>query len=221
MTGAPPRWQRLAPGELPRHRHDQPYAAVVLAGGYEEAGDHGRRRVEAGDVLVHGAFEAHLNRVGRGGEVLNLPLPWVRLAPFGRIADPDLLARLAHRDPAEAALMLAEAFRRAPLAPPADWMDLLAADLAEAAPPPLAEWGERHGLAPAQVSRGFRMAYGVSPQRFRWEARARAAVRALCASRTPLAELALDLGFSDQAHMTRVVAAFTGRTPGAWRKAPA
>ena len=50
---------------LPRHRHDAPYAAVVLEGGYEEAGDGGRFRVRAGDVLIHGAFSAHLDRADR------------------------------------------------------------------------------------------------------------------------------------------------------------
>jgi hypothetical protein len=38
---------------MPRHRHLQRYAAIVLSGGYVEAGDAGRMRVRAGDVLVH------------------------------------------------------------------------------------------------------------------------------------------------------------------------
>lgn len=40
---------------------------MVLSGGYEEAGEGGRRRVAAGDVIVHHPFEAHLNRVSSRG----------------------------------------------------------------------------------------------------------------------------------------------------------
>lgn len=55
------------------------YLALVLSGGYEEAGGRGLYRVKAGDEMMHGGFEAHLNRyAATGSGVLNLPLPaWV------------------------------------------------------------------------------------------------------------------------------------------------
>src|SRR5450432_402684 len=60
----------------PRHIHDKPYASIVLSGGYEEAGDHGRFRVSAGDVIFHERFEAHLDRFSAAGVVvLNLKIP--------------------------------------------------------------------------------------------------------------------------------------------------
>lgn len=40
-------------GDLPRHRHSAGYMTLVLAGGYDEAGDVGRFRVGPGDLLVH------------------------------------------------------------------------------------------------------------------------------------------------------------------------
>ncbi|MET3667922.1 helix-turn-helix domain-containing protein [Caulobacter sp. 1776] len=43
----PPLRHTLSPDAIPRHLHAAPYAAVVLDGGYEEAGERGRRRVEA------------------------------------------------------------------------------------------------------------------------------------------------------------------------------
>jgi hypothetical protein len=46
---------------LPRHRHESGYLALVLSGGYEEAGDRGRFHVHAGNVVLHGAFEAHMD----------------------------------------------------------------------------------------------------------------------------------------------------------------
>ena len=54
---------RLVAGTvMQRHRHAIGYVAVVLAGGYLEAGDAGRRRVGPGDALVHRPFEGHLDR---------------------------------------------------------------------------------------------------------------------------------------------------------------
>lgn len=35
---------------------------------------------------------------------------------------------------------------------------------------------------------------------------------------TPLASVAVGLGFADQAHLTRVFRKIVGTTPGAWRK---
>src|SRR5580658_7033487 len=87
---------------LPRHRHQHSYLALVVSGGYEEAGDRGRRQVCAGDVVIHGGFEAHLNRYNKkGADVLNLPLPTLMepAAPFMRAPDPDTAVRLAERDP--------------------------------------------------------------------------------------------------------------------------
>jgi len=70
------RWQTTRASVLGRHVHEKAYAALVLSGGYEEAGDHGRFRVKAGDVIFHEPFEAHLDRFSEtGAAVLNLRLP--------------------------------------------------------------------------------------------------------------------------------------------------
>lgn len=213
----PPARQTVAPGCLPRHRHAQAYAAVVIAGSYEEAGDQGRRRVGPGDVVVHQAWEAHLNRTpGAGAQVLNLAAPAGGFAAFGRIDDLDGLVRAAARDPREAADRLQAGFRPAPNAL-ADWPDRLAEALGRADATPLSAWAERLGVSREQLSRGFGKVFGVTPQRFRWEARTRAALADLVAGALPLAELALAHGFADQAHMTRSVRALSGHPPGAWR----
>jgi len=209
--------QTVAPGCLPRHRHAEGYVAVVLAGAYEEAGDAGRRRLCAGAVVAHSPFEAHLNRTpGAGAAVLNLPLPATALPGFGRVDDIDGLARLAARDPAEAAAALAEAFEPVAAAP-IDWPDLLAAALIRDDVPRLGCWAAAMGLSAEHVSRGFTRVFGVSPQRYRLEARARAALADL-AGAASLAAVAAQHGFADQAHMTRSVRAVTGLPPGAWKR---
>lgn len=215
--GLPQPRQTVEPGYLPRHRHAEGYVAVVLAGDYEEAGDAGRRRLGEGDVVVHRAFEAHLNRTpGAGAVVLNLPLPAEALEGFGRVDDVAGLVRLAARDPREASAALAEAFAPA-AAPPADWPDLLAAALVGDQVPHLGYWARSMGLSAAHVSRGFARVFGVSPKRYRLEARTRAALADL-AGAPSLAAVAAQHGFADQAHMTRSVRAVTGLPPGAWRR---
>lgn len=216
MNLPPPR-QHVPGGELPRHRHAEGYAAIVLSGGYEEAGDHGRRRVEAGDVIVHGAFEAHLNRVpAAGAETLNLHLPDAALTAFGRIGDVDALVRAAERDMREAvALLLTQ--HRPKAAEPADWPDLLAHALARA-PVQIGAWAREHGLSAEYVARGFRRVFGAPPQAYGREVRAQAALNDVLLGATPLAQIAAARGFADQAHMTRAIRALSGLPPGAWRR---
>ena len=91
-------WQSIRASALGRHVHEEAYAALVLSGGYEEAGDHGRFQVKAGDVVFHEQFEAHLDRFSEtGAGVLNLRLPiGCSYTPgAARVADPDSVVRLA------------------------------------------------------------------------------------------------------------------------------
>ena len=93
-------WQTIRASALGRHVHEEAYAALVLSGGYEEAGDHGRFQVKAGNVVFHEQFEAHLDRFSEtGAVVLNLRLPVGRSYTPGiaRVADPDSVARVAER----------------------------------------------------------------------------------------------------------------------------
>ncbi|MCW5647946.1 MAG: AraC family transcriptional regulator [Sphingopyxis sp.] len=205
--------RHAADERLPRHRHAEPYIAVVLGGGYEEAGDEGRFAARPGTVVVHGPWTAHLDRFGaRGAAVLNLPaVPG--LAPgVGVIDDPDMAARLAGRDPRAAAAFVGEQFR-ASGERHADWPDLLAAALSSDPDLAITSWARDIGFDPASVSRGFARAYGTSPKRFRLEVRTRRALAALPGWRGALADLAVDQGFADQAHLARAVAAMTGLPP--------
>src|SRR4030095_6393149 len=92
---------RLAPGTtMQRHRHAIGYVAVVIAGGYLESGDAGRRQVGPGDALVHRPFEGHLDRIGaRGAVVVNVPAPVsIALPDAFRVVDADAIARAAESD---------------------------------------------------------------------------------------------------------------------------
>jgi AraC-like DNA-binding protein len=210
--------QHLSPGaEIPRHRHVEPYAAIVLSGGYEEAGDGGRTWAGPATVVLHDAFHAHLNRsVVPGTQVLNIDLPAGLTAGVWRVADADALAREAERGAAGAlALMLED---RLPVSGgPSDWPDDLAAALESGGHLRLGDWARSRGLAAETLSRGFTQVFGVTPSRFRLQAQTRAAWRALDQGHAVLATVAAEAGFADQAHMNRAMKALTGRTPGAWR----
>jgi AraC-like DNA-binding protein len=213
------RERRAAGSSAPRHRHDHAYAAIVLAGGYEESGSGGRHRVGPGDVLFHDAFDAHLDRFGAGGaEILNLALPAPPKAVAGRVRDADALVRLAASDNAAALACLFDQFHAIPLAA-SDWPDRLAADLRRDPELRLDDWADAHGLAAETLSRGFGKLYGVTPAGFRAEARARRALRCILHSTAPLAEIAVATGHADQPHMTRAVKALTGAAPRQWRTA--
>lgn len=205
--------------KMGRHRHVEGYVAIVLSGSYQESGDTGRFSVAAGDALLHQSFEAHRNETAAtGAHILNLPLPAAPSEPgMFRIDDPDLLVRLASRDFAEAAEAFVEMATRQDGAE-ADWPDLLAAQLRCLTPLRLADWAENHGLAPDSVTRGFAKAYGVTPRRYRAEARARTAHEAICKTEHSLSDIAADLGFADQPHMNHALRELTGHTPGHWRR---
>lgn len=208
----------LAPGvTIPHHIHARAYATVVLDGGYQEAGECGRWRVKAGDVLLHAPFSAHCDQVAaRGARVLNLAIRarLVRSA-CGRVGDPDLIARLAERDLIEASAAVMEAWQPGD-GGLSDAPDLLARALAMPGGAGVTAWARSNGVSRASVFRWFRAAYGVGPARYRTEARARLAWRMIVDGAAGLAEIAAEAGYSDQSHMTREVKAFTGRPPGAW-----
>lgn len=203
---------------LPRHYHAEPYVSIVLAGGYVEAGDRGRIRAQPGSVLVHSAYAAHLNAFEASRTiVLNLVgLGAAQAIRAGRIDDVDAVARAAERD-ATAAAMLVAARVRSETAQLNDWPDLLADALSTNHALSITDWAERMGLNPASVSRGFRRCFGVSPKRFRREARTRNALLAITSSRERLAHVAFDCGFADQPHLSRACRDLVGMTPAALR----
>jgi AraC-like DNA-binding protein len=216
------RWQRIQTSTLRRHVHRRGYAALVLSGEYEEAGDFGRFRVHAGEVVLHDAFEGHLDRFrAPGAVILNLPLPPGAPREGGprRVDDLDRIVQLAEVDEVRAAaLLLATARNVEPRC--ADWPDALAQDLLREPDLRLGAWSEARAIPPWTVCRGFVRTFGISPARYRARVRARHAWKLVQGTARPLATIAAELGFADQSHMTRSVAALTGQPPRNWRHPP-
>jgi AraC-like DNA-binding protein len=203
------------------HIHKRAYAALVLSGCYEEAGDSGRHLVQAGNVVLHEAFEAHLDRIPRlGATVVNVPLPaqYAFRSGVATVDDPDEIVRLVEKGDSEAAALL---LWSGEITDPEfqDWPDELAASLTQNASLNFSRWSEVKGISGWDVSRGFAKVFGISPCAFRARARTRQAWRAIRTANTPLSAIAAHFGFADQAHMTRSVKTLTGKCPSAWRLA--
>jgi AraC-like DNA-binding protein len=202
----------------PRHRHLDGYASVVLAGSFVEAGFWGRVKVEPGDVLLHGRFDCHANSSNCSRPVQILRLPWLddRVEGHFRVTDPDLLARLAERDPRESMAALAENLQVV-AQPLQHWTSRLASALQSTPSLSLSRWAGELGMRPEALSRGFQREFGVSPKQFRLEARARRAWLEVLRSPRTLTTIAQEFGFSDLAHLSRSVRSLTGYPPSAWR----
>jgi len=204
---------------LPRHCHREPFAAVVLAGGYDEAGDTGRHRVSAGDVILHRAFESHLDLFHRpGAEVLVLPLAHDWNGPtIGKVADADAVARSAEKDVREALEVFISGVTTRPVELH-DWPDALAQALRADPSLSLESWAEKQGLHPGSLGRGFASVFGISAAGYRLTQRARRAIALLMGKAMPLSQVAAECGFADQSHMTRSVRLLTGLSPASLRQ---
>lgn len=205
---------------MPRHHHNEGYATVVLAGSLTEVSFAGRACAQAGDVLLHGRFDCHLDRASSQRPLQILRLPWRHDAVEGRfrVTDPDALARLSETDPNSASALLYQTLHPV-AARDRYWVDELADALRAGAGVLLAEWAESRGVRPDTVSNVFGREFGVSPKRFRMECHARSAWREVIRSTTSLTDIAHKLGFSDLAHLSRGIHALTGRCPRDWRGA--
>jgi AraC-like DNA-binding protein len=212
-------WQTISALELGRHSHHQAYAALLLSGSFEEAGDRGRFSVETGDAILHDSFEAHTDRFSSSKTVVvNLPLPSGHFRPGAvKVSDPDLIAKLAATNPREAGEVLLSMVQHIQPSQ-GDWPDTLARELLEDPSLPLGSWAEHNNLAAWVVTRGFARVFDATPESFRWRARTLRAWKMLQTTDRPLVEIGLEVGFADQAHMTRCVKQVTGASPNAWRR---
>ena len=84
-----------------------------------------------------------------------------------------------------------------------------------ARPGRLTELGRPLGWTAFQTIRAFRRAFGLTPGEYLQAVRVAHAKRLIEEGR-PLTEVAFEVGFCDQSHLTRVFKRVDGRTPGAY-----
>lgn len=86
-------------------------------------------------------------------------------------------------------------------------------------PPSLELLASESGISEIAFARAFRRQYGAGVGAFVRAERAKLARRELAESRKTVSAIAAELGFADQAHLTRVFRDATGWTPAAFRRA--
>jgi AraC family transcriptional regulator len=74
-------------------------------------------------------------------------------------------------------------------------------------------------LSVGHFSRAFRRTLGVTPHKWLIEQRVVLSKEKLRDDRLSLSDVAMECGFSDQSHLTRVFTQTVGASPGAWRRA--
>jgi AraC-like DNA-binding protein len=74
-------------------------------------------------------------------------------------------------------------------------------------------------LSRSYFSRAFKMSTGLAPHQWLMQARIDKAKELLLTCDPPLAQVAIDVGFADQAHFTRAFRRAVGESPGAWQRA--
>jgi AraC-like DNA-binding protein len=74
------------------------------------------------------------------------------------------------------------------------------------------------GLSDCHFSRAFRQSLGIPPHRYVMTRRVAIAARLIQQTDRSLTEIALEVGFSDQSHLTRIFTRMKGETPGLYRR---
>ncbi len=74
------------------------------------------------------------------------------------------------------------------------------------------------GLSESRLHALFRSSFDQSPQQWLAALRLQRTCRQLAETMTPIAQLAIDNGWSDQSALTRAMKRATGYTPAAWRR---
>ena len=72
--------------------------------------------------------------------------------------------------------------------------------------------------SPAHFSRKFKLAVGEPPHAYVVRRRLERACHLMMTSAEPLSEIALSVGFSDQAHLCRLFRQAFGQSPASWRR---
>lgn len=236
---------RYAPrAELPAHEHVEAYLCLIADGAYHQTAGGRSDDCEPGMLMVHPLGHKHADRFGaQGARCLNihfdralgndaaiehlfgdyrkLHLPGA--APLQsrierELAGTDDAAPLALQ--AATLELVALACRQPRYAGIPAWMTRVFEKLNDDPyrSPSITELASLAGVHPAHLARSFHRASGCTIGDYLRHLRVRRACEVLSASRRPIASIALDAGFADQSHFSRVFRHVTGETPRAWRQ---
>lgn len=206
------------------HVHDYTSVSFVARGELEETACGERRNGTAGDVIVKPAGVVHEDRFGPSGATM-----------YTLVLDGDA-GRYQWRFGGPPSALFVRAIRewRAGAAFEEIAIDLLAAvsgggprvmgrkmsavaDRVAESDVTVEALAREMSMHPVALARAFRRDLGMSITCFRRRARVRKAASLLASTSMPLADVALESGFSDQSHLCRIFKSELGTTPAAFR----
>jgi len=235
----------------PPHSHAQPYFCFVLEGSWEERSGSAARRCAPQTLIYHPPGDVHSDHFRTNpGRVFAIEMDsgWKdRMATLsGLFKEPRVVESGA---PAAVAMRLFDESRRndspsalvieglmlellgslarsragIASAPAPTWMrtteEMLHARFRN--PPSVREMASHGGVHPVHLARAFRARHGCSISDYVSRLRIEAACAALSTSVRTLSDIALDVGFFDQSHFTKVFHRIIGTTPARFRAAVA
>jgi AraC family transcriptional regulator len=228
---------------LQMHQHPRATIAVILQGGFAGSYDHREHECRATNVVVEPAGESHANRFGDAqSTILTLSLSeedlqgsFASLVEGIRFARDPFVTQVARRAQAElnepddlmpvavesAALELMTRLARSARneGRPA-WLNRAREHLHDryADPLQLSDIANEVGVEPERLARTFRRAFGEPMASYLRRLRVEVAATMLAGGDLPISQVAADVGFADQSHMTRCFARYLGITPARYRE---
>jgi AraC family transcriptional regulator len=233
------------PKAVPPHRHEAAYFSLLLEGTYEERGADFNLVYEPYTLVFHDAGTLHEDDIGPGGcRFFSVALldEWSRV--IGELGgarahvfeldggDPVWIVLRLYREycardaQAESAVedlvyqLCAHVARGEDETVEPEWLAVIDATVHERFREPvnLTEIAARAGVHAAHLCRSFRRFRGHTISDAVLGMRMMHVCRRLIESKDPLSTIALEAGFTDQSHMSRVFKRVTGRSPGAHRR---
>lgn len=228
------------------HAHDAPLLSLILQGHATEENAGQTRDLAPQSLLYTPTFETHGHTFLTAGRWLNIqfaPRWFARIgaeigalptAPIllrgstvnwasrlgSEIREPDAVSRFAIEGAllllvSELARLPASGERRRPR-----WFKAVedAIDASIAAPPSVEDLAAIAGVHPSHLLRTFRQYHGCTLATYVRRQRVERARAQIAASTRPLSMIALDAGFADQSHFTRVFREAFGETPGQYAR---
>ncbi|MEZ5428086.1 MAG: AraC family transcriptional regulator [Pyrinomonadaceae bacterium] len=232
---------------LPSHAHELSHFCLVLAGNYREKigsrefersplalvfyppdVSHAEEHRSNGRHLLVEIDFAGLEKVRQYGARLGEPVllggessDWLAARMYREFSRRDRFSPLALESISTELLIAAsrQSERRAEKNAPR-WLGRVKEYLNEnfASPPGLGDLAEAAGVHPTHLARVFRQFEHCTAGEYVRRVRLEKARRKMISSRASLVEIALETGFSDQAHFTRTFKRETGMTPTEFRK---
>jgi AraC family transcriptional regulator len=229
---------------LPSHAHQAGFVSLMLEGDYRETAGYTHFGYERFSCIYHPPGMDHRDEIGRAGVTLltlefkpelfeDMDVAAVNLRPIIDLSGKrqawelmDLHRKISSRasnqlDMESRAVDLAFSIVRSSARMPRDLRSLQRAceyihayfgqNLT------LAQVARAAGLHPVYLGQVFRQQFGETLGEYLNRIRVRGAAERLAGSDLPLSAIALDFGFYDQSHFTRIFRQLTGTTPGSFR----